>query len=286
MISWLFFAQNHLANLMRCVFAQQGESFLADDRNAEAAAVGFNERVEGFLGIQISDTSRNDTDFVALGFYPVNRTGFCIFCQFPHPFFYNHMPFDGICRHHDILSSILFIRFQSNFFRFFQFYQTLRVGNTGGQPEKCRSIECFADGICKLGEVLAFCGIGRFEHWNLGSFCIVPGILFVLGGMHAWVICNAENQTAVNTAVTYGEHWVSHDIQTNVLHAGHRTSTADGCTNGNFSSNLFVWCPFRINFLVWDNLFCNFCAWRSRIRGNDPNACFISTSCYSSIAEQ
>jgi hypothetical protein len=106
--------------------------------------------------------------------------------------------------------------------------------------------------------------------------------------VHAGVIGNAENRTATHTRIGHGEDGVSHDIQANVLAAGHGATATDRGTDHSLGCDLLVGRPLDEHLVsgIGSHAFGNFGTGSTGIRGNHMYAGFICALRDGSVSQQ
>ncbi len=106
----------------------------------------------------------------------------------------------------------------------------------------------------------------------------MAGILLILRGMHTGVIRDRDHETAVDAGVSGGIERVGRDIQADVLHRRKCSCTCEGCAQCGLNGDLFIRCPFRIDFVVLRNCFGDLCRGRAGIAGRKPAAGLIESA--------
>ncbi len=118
------------------------------------------------------------------------------------------------------------------------------MGDPGGQADHDRCVITFGKVKSRAGHVQAFLAVGRFEHRQFGRPGIMAAVLLVLRAVHARIIGNHDHQAAVDTGVGRREQGVGSDIDTDMLHAGHRPAAGDAGADSDFQADLFIRRPF------------------------------------------
>ena len=130
----------------------------------------------------------------------------------------------------------------------------------------------------QLGKVLAFLGIRRLQHGNLGANGMAAAVLLVLRGMHTRVVGHSKNHTAVDADITHGVKGVRGHVQAHVLHGAEGSGAGKARANGGLRRYLLVGRPFTGKLLIFGGVFRDFRTGGSRIAGNKTDACFIQAS--------
>ena len=125
------------------------------------------------------------------------------------------------------------------------------MGNTGGEAQHDRGIKGFADIKSGFDEFPAFRGIGRFQYGYFGKSADAPIILFVLGAVHARIVGGKQNKTAFDSGESHRHQGIHCNVDPDMFHAGHGSSTADGGADGDLHGNFFVGRPLSVNFIVF-----------------------------------
>ena len=314
-----FFAQQQLLQQFVGIFAAQGQNILADDVDAVCLAEVFNHRIqffdhvysgilcgkfcdllfrqgihqtqlqvgcvpaEGFLGVVIGIPGGDDPYLGAVVFDGIEIGGFCKFPEGCQMFFHHNMPLFGVGGHHDVLAGVLFVCAEFLFHPVTQFHHASGVGSSCSHPEDKGSIKLFGQVIRCLHIGHAFGAVGRFHHRQFGTDGVMSAVLFVLGGMHTGVICHADYQPGGHTGIPGHEQRVSGYVKAHVLHPAESPAAADSSTHSGFQGNLFIGCPFGVDFGIFCNFFRNFRTGSPRITGHEPHARFIQPSGHSGV---
>ena len=145
--------------------------------------------------------------------------------------------------------------------------------------DKYRCIEFLWNLISKLCIFQTLCRVSRLQHRKLCSFCIMTGILLILGRMHARIVCYHNHHTGVHTNIRNGEQRVCCHVESYMLHSAKASLSCKTCTEGNFHGYLLIWCPFTVHLIIFRYLLCNLSTWCSGIAGNDTAASLVKSSC-------
>ena len=137
----------------------------------------------------------------------------------------------------------------------------------------------------QLGKVLAFLGIRRLQHGNLGANGMAAAVLLILRGMHTRVVGHSKNHTAVDADITHGINGVRGHVQAHVLHGAEGSGAGKARANGGLRRYLLVGRPFTGKLLIFGGVFRDFRTGGSRIAGNNTDACFIQASCNGLVAQ-
>ena len=86
----------------------------------------------------------------------------------------------------------------------------------------------------------------------------MPAVLLILGGVHARIVRYGDHHSPVDAGVGSRIQRIRRHIQPHMLHAAEASGTGNGCAQGNLHGNLFIGRPFRIDLVVFSNLFRNF----------------------------
>ncbi len=141
--------------------------------------------------------------------------------------------------------------------------------------------------IPQFGISQALGGIAGLQHRYLGRNGVMPGILLILGGMHAWIIGHSTDHAAVDAYVRRGIQRISGHIEAHMLHGAKAPGAAGGRAKRYLKGNLLIGRPFRIDILaVLYHAFGNFGARRTGIGGNDRNPRLIQAPGNRLVAQQ
>jgi len=185
----------------------------------------------------------------------------------------------GISGQHDLLHGVGDKgRRGKSYNRIFQADYGFTVGDTGCSSQHHRCVILLGQLQRDTREFLAFMGVRRLKHGNLGKFGIVTVVLLVLGGMHLRVIGGHQNQTAPDACVGKGKQGVSGDIDTHMLHGNQCSSAGKGRPHGDLQSHFFIWRPGSVDILEAGHVFQDFRGRRTRICRSHPDACFIGAA--------
>ncbi len=240
---------------------------------------------KGFFGIAIGNACGDNADGCIMHFYPVDGTGIGVLFNRLQPFFHHRVTDAGVAGHHHIAGRVFHIFFHGYFASFGEGNDALRMGNTGGKPEKNRGFKLLGKLICQFGVREAFTAVCRFQHGNFGGYGVMPGILFVLGRMHAGIVGNGNDYASVDAYVRGNKQRVSSHVESYMLHAAKASCTRQRRTQGAFQRDLFIGCPFGVYFFVCGGVFGNFRTGSTGIAGNKRAARFIKSACNSFISQ-
>ena len=242
----------------------------------------FQERCilrEHFLRIFIGHAGSDDADLLPLHFHPVQPAGIAVLRQFPEPLLYLRVVLPGIRRHTDVLPDIPVIFRRLVLCPLTEFHQTLGMVDPGRGAEQHRCVELLGDFIGGPDEILALLTVGRLHQGDLRRSGIVTVVLFVLGRMHARIVCSQNDESPRHPHIPGGEHRICRHIQTHHLHGTERPGSGNGCAVGHLHSHLLVRRPFRIDLLpVFRHILQNFRTWCPRVCGADFHAGLVDAS--------
>ena len=237
------------------------------------------------MRVQVGRAGHDHADARAVVLDDVERRGLGIFYQIQVTLLHHHVLADGHGGHHDVLGNALFVGLDRDLLALADLYGILRVRDTGGKAQQHGGVKLLGEVKCQLGELQAFRGVRGLQHGQLGGLCIVAGILLVLRGMHAGVVCYGNHKACVHARVGCGKEGVGHDVQANVLTAGHGAAAADRCADGNLGSHLFIGSPLDVDLGVLHNIFGNLGAGSAGVRGYHAHARLICAACNGRISE-
>ena len=309
-----FLAGEQPAHQALVKLAAQGEQLLANDVHADLFAVGldhvvqfldnidlfhlFRERFDqlhrqrihhaqlqvrgaaahGLFGVLIRVAGGDDADGWVINLHAVDFRGLRPLGQPLGSFLHLYVLGPGERRQHDVFRRVLLIGLQISFVPVLQLHQASGMGDPGGQPQHHRGVKLLGKGIGQLGKVLAFLGIRRLQHGNLGANGMAAAVLLVLRGMHTRVVGHSKNHTAVDADITHGVKGVRGHVQAHVLHGAEGSGAGKARANGGLRRYLLVGRPFTGKLLIFGGVFRDFRTGGSRIAGNKTDACFIQAS--------
>ena len=190
----------------------------------------------------------------------------------------------GIAGHHDVLLRILFVGLL-DLDALVRFHNALAVGNAGAHLEQNRRIKLLGEFVSQLGESQRFAGVARLEHRDLGSAGVVAGVLLVLAGMHAGVICHADDHTGIHARIADGKQRICCHVQSDVLHAAEAALASQARAERSFHGHFLVGRPFGVNLFVFGHLFRDFRGRRAWIAGYERASGLIKTAGNSGVAQ-
>ena len=152
------------------------------------------------------------------------------------------------------------------------------MGDPGGEAQQHRGVEPFGElvGQFRIGQALR--RIDGFEHRHLGRDGVVPGILFVLGGVHTRIVGHGTDHAATNPDVRGGVEGVGGDVEADMLHRAEAAGAAGGRAEGHLKGHLFVGRPFRVDFAVLYGGFGDLGTGGTGIGGEDGDAGLVESA--------
>ena len=72
-------------------------------------------------------------------------------------------------------------------------------------------------------------------------------VLFVLRGIHAWVVGDDRDETADDAGVRKGHEGVGGDVESDEFHRRNGARACCRCACRRFKRDFFVWRPFAVN---------------------------------------
>ena len=158
----------------------------------------------------------NTVQFNAMEHALISKRG-----QFPGPFLNHRMPAKRVCRRHQIFLRVLLIGFLLLFHTGPCLNDALGVRDTGAHLYDHRRIILLRQFIGCPGETHRFRGIRRFKHRQFGGDCVMARILFILGGMHACIVRDHDDQTGVHSGIGGGIQRICSHVHADMLHGAH-----------------------------------------------------------------
>ena len=210
---------------------------------------------EHFLYILIAGRGSDDADIRSAHLHTVDRSALSPLSEFFRALLDDGMAFFGVARHHDIFGDILFIGDLLRDSALAGFHDRLGVGYSRAHADDHWSVELFGQFECDLYKCKRLCRVRGLQHGNLGGDGVVAGILLVLGGMHAGIIRDRDDKTAVHSCVGHGIERVRGDVEADVLHAAESAASCQTGSEGGFQGNLLIRGPFAVDFIIFDGFF-------------------------------
>ena len=181
----------------------------------------------------------------------------------------------GVAGHHDVLGRLLDIFLQRHFLPLADVHHALAVGNARAHPQQHRRVILLAQFKCGPGKSVSFRGISRLQHRHLRRYGIMPGVLFILAGMHGRVIRHAYHHTARHTRIAQGKQRVSRHVQSNVLHGADAPHTGQARAESRFHGHLFIGRPFAVDIVMLCQEFRDLRARGPRIAAHQPDSAVV-----------
>ena len=123
-----------------------------------------------------------------------------------------------------------------------------------------------AEGL--LRKVQRFLGVRGLQHGDLGSNGIVPGVLLVLGGVHAGIVGHADDHAGVDPRVGDGKQGVGGHVHPHVLHDAGSSLTTHRGSMGHFQRHLLVGGPLAVDLRILGRFLCDLCTGGAGIAGD------------------
>ena len=191
-----------------------------------------------------------------------------------------------ISRHHDIFRNIFLIRFIFDLRTITQLYNSLRMCKSCCCPENKGSVKLFTQFKRRLKKIFCLRTVRRFNHRNLSGSCNHPRILFVLRTVKSRIICNNKNKSSVYSHIRNRIQRICRHIQTDMLHACHRTYSGKTCSDRHFCRHFFIRRPLFIHIIfILYKVFTYLGTRSSRISRRYLYPCFVCSSRNRLIAE-
>ena len=189
-------------------------------------------------------------------------------------------PHDEVCisRHHDIFSEYFsYGSASSTLLTITQFYKSLRMQVLSLSGNK-RTVKLFTQFKAVLKNLLPLhCPtVQSPESERPGNH---PRILFVLENCKVPDHRNYKNKSSVYSHIRNRIQRICRHIQTDMLHACHRTYSGKTCADRNLCRHFFIRRPLFIHiFFLLYKIFADLGTWSSRISRRYLYPCFISSS--------
>ncbi len=152
----------------------------------------------------------------------------------------------GVSRDHYPSGDVPFERYRLGRFRIpIGLNHGLGVADAGCQTQHDGEMPAFGKFEGFKGESVRFLRIGRLEHGDARSLCIVAVVLLVLAEGHAGIIGGNQNQPAGNAGVGRSEERIGSHIDADVFHGHQRPRARIGRAEPDFQSDLLVRSPLR-----------------------------------------
>ena len=209
----------------------------------------------------------DDADLRSAHFHPVHRRRLGVLRESLRAGFNDGMALDCIAGHHDVLRDVLFVSFLRNG-ALPGLHHGLGMGDPGTHLQKNRCIELLRDLISQFRKFQGLGGIRRLQHGNLGRDGVMAAVLLVLGGMHARIIRDADDESRVHTGVGHGVKRVRRHIQSHMLHCAERTLSGQAGAEGRLHGHFFVRSPLTVDLVVLYGFFGDLRTGSSRVAGD------------------
>ena len=95
--------------------------------------------------------------------------------------------------------------------------------------------------------------------------------------MHTGVIRNGDDHTGVDTCIGHRVERVGCNVQADMLHRAEGTLPGQGCPEGCFHCDFFIWRPFGIDVVIFCQFFGDLGARCTRVARREQNAGFVET---------
>ena len=293
----------------------QGHLILADDLQAKGAAVVLDDGVQFFqdddlihLGGKVQDLLPGQGIHQAQlqdgGFLPKDLSGVLVAGgggddaqgdvlshllpvqigglregdKLPGPLLHDGVAGTGVAGDHDVLGNVLHIGTGRGLLPLSGLHDALGVGDAGAELQEHGGIVFLGQLVGDLSKAVGLLGIRRLQHGQFGGDGIPAGVLLVLRGVHARVVCHADDHARVDAGVRNGEQRIGRHIHAHVLHNASRSLACQGCAEGHLHGDLFVGRPFAVDLRILGSLLGDLGAGRARIAGNQAAASLIQTA--------
>ena len=133
------------------------------------------------------------------------------------------------------------------------------------------------------GETLG--GVGGLHHGDLGGLGIVPGILLILGAVHAGIVCHANDHAGIDAGISNGKERVGGHVESHVLHAAEAALAGQAGAQGGLHGDLLIGRPFGINLLVLGGGFGDLGAGGAGVAGDEAASSLVESPRHSFVAE-
>ncbi len=184
----------------------------------------------------------------------------------------------GVAGDHDVFGDVLLIGPPGRLHTLAQLHDALGVGDAGAELQKDGGVVFLGQLEGPLGKVPGLGGVRRFQHGDLGGDGVVPGVLFVLGGVHPRVICYADDHAGVDAGVGDGEQRVGGHVQAHVLHHAGAALAGQGRAEGDLHGDLLVGRPLAVDLVILSGPLGDLRAGGAGIAGNERTAGLIEAS--------
>ena len=121
--------------------------------------------------------------------------------------------------------------------------------------------------------------VNSLEHHDLGGLRVVAGVLLVLGGEHAGVVRDRDDQPAVDAGIGDGEERVGSHVQADMFLRAERAAAGDGGADRGLHGDFFIGGPFTPDVVaVPDSVLGDLGTGRPGITGDQTAAGFIESA--------
>ena len=169
-------------------------------------------------------------------------------------------------------------------FLVFQLNDGFGVRNPRSSSEKDGSIKFFTHPEGNLYEFLCFSAVCGFQHWNLGSPCIMPVVLFILRAVQGGIVRADDNQPSLSAGVTQGKKRISGNINAHMFHYDKGACSTQSRSYPHLKGHFLIRSPLGVNSLIPGKLLQYFCTRGSRIGRSKGNAMLICPPRYRLIS--
>ena len=205
---------------------------------------------ESVLCVLIRDGRGDDADLSAVYLHAVERRSAGIFFKRLHILFELGVIHHRVCRGGDVFARVAHILRHRALLACAEGDKALGVRDSGRRAQQHGHIELFGYLIGRAHEVKALLRIRGLDHGKARCARIVPAVLLILGGVHARVVRDDDNEAAAHAVVSCGEHRVGRDVQTDVLHRAQAAHTGKACPVCHLGRDFLVRRPFAVQIVL------------------------------------
>ena len=240
---------------------------------------------EHFLYILVGGGGGDDAHVSAAHLHPVQGGGLSVLGKFCHTLLHEGVAADGVAGHHDVLGDVLLIGLGGDFLTGSGLHHGLGVGHAGAHLQQHRTVKLLGDLISGLGEGQSLGRVGGLQHGQLGSHGIVPGVLLVLGGVHAGVVGHGDDHARIHTGVCHGEQGVGGHVQAHVLHGAEGALARQTCAEGGLHGYLFIGSPLGVDLIKFGHLLGDLGAGGAGVAGHHAAAGLVQATGNGGVAQ-
>jgi len=197
--------------------------------------------------VLVGDTRSDEPELAVAPFDAVEPAPFGQCFELDQPFLDQDMSLIGVPRHHHILGGVPLEGRLRRHPAFAQGHVFLRVGDPRGHPHHHGRVEPLAEVERLLNELLGLRGTGRLQHRHLRVDRHPAGVLLVLGGVHAGIVGDYDDESGVDAGVGGRHQRVHRDVKPHVLAGEQAADPGHRGAKGHLIGHLLVHGPLRVD---------------------------------------